>query len=218
MKFNNTPSNALAYFFLGPEQGVAGKYTKCLRSLVTQLDNASRRPSGADLTLHSCCPFSDEAAYQSILLEHLHRLILKRRTFIILDGIDEAQDKEKVMELLSSFANKQLGNLHLLISSRPGTKIIKALDPIVVSTMGIEGWALNEDISVYIEHYFHISSTTRTWQESSKCQIRDWLVSEAAGRYVGYYFHVNLYFLGQYVEPDLTGLLSVLYFWNVFLN
>ena len=195
MKFNDTSSDPLAYFFFGPQQGVAANYTKCLRSLVTQLDNSDRRPRVADLTLHSCCPFSDHAAYQSMLLESLQDLLLKRRTFIILDGIDEAQDKEKVMELLSIFANTERGHLHLLISSRPGNKMIKALDPMLVASMDVGGSALNKDISVYIEHYFHISSTTKTWQESSKCRTRDWLVSEAAGRYAGYYFRIDLYLL-----------------------
>lgn len=64
----------------------------------------------------------------------------------------------------------------------------------LVATIDIEGLALNEDISVYIEHYFHISSTTKTWQESSKYRTRDWLISEAAGRYAGYYFHLNYTF------------------------
>ena len=189
MRSNNTPSDALAYFFFGSNQGVAGNCIRCIRSLVAQLYNASRRLPIVVQTLSS----RSHAHDQSILLKDLQLLILsQRRTFIILDGIDEAQDKGKVMEMLSILANKQLKNLRLLISSRPETKNIKTLNPMMITTLGMEGRTLNKDISIYIEHYFHISATTKMWDESVKREIRDWLVSKADGRYVRYYFHVHL--------------------------
>ena len=140
---------------------------RCLRSLVAQLFNASEKLPIPVQTLSSRYLFSGHAVDQSVLLKVLQSLILsQRRTFIILDGVDEAQDKEKVMELLSILANKELENLHLLISSRPETETTKVLDPMMIATLGIEGQTLNEDISIYIEHYFHISSPTRVWDES----------------------------------------------------
>ena len=145
---------------------------ECLRSLLEQLHNGyGRFPTVQTLRSH--------AANQSALLKDLRSLILsQRRTFIILDGIDEAQDQDKVMELLSTLANEELENLHLLISSRPESKNIQRLDPMMITTLSIEAQAFNEDISIYIEHYFHISATTKIWDDSVKRETRDWLVNK----------------------------------------
>ena len=149
----------------------------CLRSLVAQLQYATR---------NSRCPCRDHTAERSVLLKELHLLILSQpRTFIILDGIDEAQDKEEVLELLSILANEELENLHLFISSRPKTRNTETLDPMMVATLSIEGQVINEDIAIYVEHYFYINSTTKTCDTSVKREIKDWLVHEAEGRYVG---------------------------------
>ena len=162
----------------------------CLHSLVEQLNKVDWSFPTIDHTLRN------HALDQLGLLRDLRLLILRRpRTFIILDGIDEAKDKEKVMELLSIFANKELENLHLLISSRPESRNIKTLDPMVIATLGVEGRTRNEDISIYIEHYFQVSATTEMWDKSAKREIRDWLVDKADGRYVAYFFYAHPYLI-----------------------
>lgn len=144
-------------------------------------------------TSSSRWPFSGHAAEGSALLKDLQSLVSSQhRTFIILDGIDEAQDQEGVSELLSILANKGLKNLHLFISSRPETINTLTLDPMTIATLGIEGRVINEDIAIYIEHYFHISSTTKTWVTSLKRETKARLVNEADGRYVAYDLQVQL--------------------------
>ena len=99
------------------------------------------------------------AAGRSVLLKDLKSLLSsQRRTFIILDGIDEAQDQEEILELLSILANKGLKNLHIFISSRPETISALTLDPMMIATLGIDGRTLNEDISFYVERYFQLSA------------------------------------------------------------
>ena len=193
MRYIITPLDALAYFVFRPRQGIAEDCITCLRSLVAQLKYASSRYPMAIRTSSSRWPFSGHAAEGSALLKDLQSLVSsQRRTFIILDGIDEAQDQEGVSELLSILANKGLKNLHLFISSRPETINTLTLDPMTIATLGIEGRVINEDIAIYIEHYFHISSTTKTWVTSLKCETKARLVNEADGRYVAYDLQVQL--------------------------
>ena len=167
MRSNSTPSDALAYFIFRPRQGLAEDCMTCLRSLVAQLEYASSRHPIA----------SSHAAEGAVLRQDLQSLISsQRRTFMIVDSINEAQDQEEVLELLSILAVKEVKNLHLFISSRPKTMNTEMSDPIMIATLGIEGRVINENIATNVEHYFQLSATMIMWEESVKREMRDWLV------------------------------------------
>ena len=119
------------------------------------------------------------------LLEVLLSLSARqRRTFIIVDALDEAADKAHVLEILSLIAERKLENLHVLVSSRLELEIKKVVDPIATASVHMAGPDLYRDITLYVQQYLEDHPRTRKLSGLLKRQIEDWLVRESDGRYL----------------------------------
>lgn len=105
----------------------------------------------------------------------------RRRTFIIIDAIEEASNSEEVVELLLSLAEKRLDSLHLLLSSRLEVNIRPALTSIVHVAVGIGAQHSEEDIPLCVQEYLENSPRWRRLDEADKRNIEGWLLDEAHG-------------------------------------
>ena len=122
------------------------------------------------------------SADKGLLLEALELLVTRhRRTYIIIDAIEEASDSKELVELLFSLAKRRHHGLHLLLSSRPELDIQNVLDPLSTSTIGIGVRYPDEEISLFIQEYFEYSPKWRRLHDADKRNIEGWLLEEAHG-------------------------------------
>ncbi len=115
----------------------------------------------------------------------------QRKTFIIVDAIEEASDSKEVVELLFSLAEKRLYSLHLLLSSRTELNIQEALSPLEIVTVDIGVQHLDEDISLCVQEYLENSPRWKRLDDADKRNIEGWLVHEAHGRWVDRSCHIK---------------------------
>jgi len=119
------------------------------------------------------------------LLDVLTEVVKKfRRVYIIVDALDESQDRRFLLNLLIKFASdKAFEKISLMVFSREERGIHHAFDGICTS-MSLSNPLVDEDIRVYIESQLQTDCKLSRWPDSLKTDIRDALVKGANGMYV----------------------------------
>ena len=185
VKYDCEASDSVAYFYFSFRNGIPADSSACLRSLILQLsDNKAEFPVAVQ-NLYDHSVDKEEPLNTYDLLEVLLSLSERqRRTFIVLDALDEAADKAHVLEILSLVAERKLETLHVLVSSRLELEIKRAIDPIATDSVHMAGPDLYRDITLYVQQYLEDHPRTRKLSGPLKRQIEDWLVHESDGRYL----------------------------------
>ena len=120
------------------------------------------------------------------LAEVLISLIRRREqeTFIIIDALDEASERQDTLSMLQIIIGKKLDNLHLMVFSRLKLEIRQCLEPFVTNSISIWGEGLDGDISLYIQRRIQEDPIMRRWEEPLKREVDISLVRGANGTYV----------------------------------
>ncbi|KAE9369004.1 hypothetical protein N431DRAFT_415792, partial [Stipitochalara longipes BDJ] len=118
------------------------------------------------------------------LLQVLVEVVSKfRRVYIIIDALDESQDRRSILDLLIKFVtDKDFEKISLLVSSREERNIHHAFNGLCTS-MSLSNPQVDEDIRVYIENHLQIDRKLSRWTDSLKNDIRDALVKGAKGMF-----------------------------------
>ena len=108
----------------------------------------------------------------------------EQETFIIIDALDEAPERQDTLSMLEIIIGKKLDNLHLMIFSRLELKIRQCFEPLITNSISIRGEGLDGDISLYIQRRIQEDPIMRRWEEPLKRKVDTSLVRGANGRYV----------------------------------
>jgi Cdc6-like AAA superfamily ATPase len=122
-----------------------------------------------------------EPGYED-LLEVLSSLVTKfRRVYIVLDALDESQDRKFLLDLLIKIASDDaFEKVRLLAMSRKELDIQKAFEG-KCSSISLSNSLVDEDIRVYIESQLQTDRKLSRWPDSLKRDIRNALVKGAKG-------------------------------------
>ena len=120
------------------------------------------------------------------LAEVLISLIRRREqeTFIIIDALDEAPERQDTLSMLEIIVGKKLDNLHLMVFSRLELEIRQCFEPLVTNSISIRGEGLDGDISLYIQRRIQEDPIMRRWEDPLKREVDASLVRGANGRHV----------------------------------
>jgi len=116
---------------------IAGKNPDCLPmldSLWAQCDDGTRGPSLREL-------------YRT-----LRQMIESQPTYIVLDALDECQDKDRLLTILEKISEWKCNNLHTLFTSRKEQDIEDSLEDLVENIIPIDRGKVDRDIGHYIRH------------------------------------------------------------------
>jgi hypothetical protein len=119
------------------------------------------------------------------LLELLFTMVGRfRRVYIVIDALDESQDRKFLLDLLIKIARDDaFEKVRLLAMSRKELDIQQAFEGICTS-ISLSNPLVDEDIRVYIENQLQTDRKLSRWPESLKRDIRDGLIKGAKGMYV----------------------------------
>jgi hypothetical protein len=109
--------------------------------------------------------------------------------YIIIDSLDECTDRYKVLEWIKKIDSRNMGNLYMVVASRPEQDISNVFGGLVnLHSVDMTEEAANHDIATYLEQ--HISE--EDWDEGTREEIKQALMNGAQGMYV--FFH-NFYLM-----------------------
>ena len=103
---------------------------------------------------------------------------IQRRTYIIVDAIDEGAGREEILETLTIMAVKKSNNLHILISSQLQKYIEERLQTVDIGRVSIGDSSL-DSIRLHIVRSIHDDSKIQTWDDSLRCDVENRLVDGA---------------------------------------
>ena len=97
---------------------------------------------------------------------------MQRRTFIIVDAMEEGSGREDILETLFIIAEKKLDNLHFLVSSEPKMDIEDRPKTIETSRVCTGDLSL-DTIRLHIERSIDDDLKIQTWDDSLKRAVED---------------------------------------------
>lgn len=103
-----------------------------LRSLNTQLSRCSiKRPAALEKSFSNSQNPKQQPFSVALLLALWQSIKEDAAAYIVLDALDECNDRVELLEALETIANWQLENLHVLVTSRRERDIELSLEPFV---------------------------------------------------------------------------------------
>ena len=136
--------------------------------------------------LYSSCSNGGRQPPGDILLETLHQFMASLGDiYIILDTLNECEDRHKLFVNLEQIVSWGDVNLHALVTSRREIDIDKALKPFSSSQnrISIQSTLINTDIRTYIHDRLQVDGKLKRWQKDLNMQreIEETLMEKADG-------------------------------------
>ncbi|KAI7191295.1 hypothetical protein KC363_g3950 [Hortaea werneckii] len=175
------PARSLAFFFFDFNDVAKQDANNMVKSLLSQfLQECTRIPDSAQR-------LSTAASEQQLL--HALRDVMETlpMPFVVLDALDECNDRDRLFEILEgvhSWGNK---SLHMLVTSRKEVEIEDTLEDLVLSANRtcLESHLVDEDIRTYVHERLTEDKSFRRWQRDPEIQeeIEQTLGKQACGMF-----------------------------------
>jgi hypothetical protein len=166
-----------------------------LRSLLRQLlQRLFTAPKGVDALFSSCGNGQRQPSLHALLEVILQVMQQFTHVYIVLDALDECTQREELMDMLETVAGWQLGNVHLLMTSRKEGDIESSLKTYVQEedTICLQRDVVDKDIQLYVRQRLSDDKTLTKWNKDAavRQEIETALMRGACGMYV--YLHSHL--------------------------
>ncbi|KAF7970452.1 hypothetical protein HWV62_23897 [Athelia sp. TMB] len=181
-----------AYFFFDgtSAQSKLAKHESLVRSIIMQLsDQVDGIPPALVNLYHGEHNGRSQPLLASLENTLLQILQLFRAAYIVIDALDECDDRPKLLRWINSVTSQSSGLLHLMVTSRPEPDIKDRLRPHRnLREVDVADRRGSDDICRYIDASL---SEVKAWTESQKELVRIALVNGAHGvfRWVALMIH-----------------------------
>jgi hypothetical protein len=172
-------SISYAYFFFDgrDSQKDLQLHDKLIRSLIGQL---SLQCDGIPTVLVDLYGHGQQPSIRS-LQDTLHQLISGlQTTYIIIDSLDECVQREKLLLWIDQIISCKMGNLHMVVASRPEREINDVLQSLDPNCVDLATESANHDITIYLEQQL---SEVKKWDDETRSIIKSTLTMRAGGMY-----------------------------------
>ena len=174
---------AIAYFYFDFNDAEKQRHDKFTRSLIQQL---ARQSTNALVCLQSLFSQSQDGQQptQDALELTLKQMLGKfEEKFIIVDALDECQEREELLLLLKNLCSWGIEKVHVLSTSRRERDIEETLASLVTSEICLQSDLVNVDIRTYLSEQLKKDSKLRRWSPNVQREIEDTLMNGAHGMY-----------------------------------
>ena len=160
-------SHTLAFFYFESNVTFRQHTTSFIRSLLSQL---SRQNEAGVLKLKDLYFACDQGRSQptddTLLLTLRSMFQISTATYILLDALDESQNRSRLLDIIQRVHDWEIDNVDLLVTSRCEADIKKILEPLACSDQIIElkPSVMNDDINKYIEHSMSTDRSLSRWR------------------------------------------------------
>ena len=177
-------NSAVLYFYFDFNDAEKQRHEKMIRSVICQLSKHCADSVLQDL--YSSCSDGSRQPTEETLLNTIHHMIASLGdTYIILDALDECEDRDELLTDLEEIMSWEDANLHVLATSRREQDIDARLTSLSneQKRINIQSSVVNADIRTYIHDRLQIDRKLKRWQKDPKVQqeIENTLMKKANG-------------------------------------
>ncbi|KAL9095058.1 MAG: hypothetical protein Q9165_002660 [Trypethelium subeluteriae] len=184
----NDPGKVAAYFYFDFADLQKQKSELMVKSLVTQLlHQCIHMPSTLDTLFNSCGKGLSQPSAEALLnvLQQICDGI--PATYIILDALDECNDRDELMTTIEKILGWRLDGLHLLATSRRERDIEASLECLIdkCNIVPLESEIVNADIRRYVRHRLSTDTKLKKWRKDPeiRTEIEAALMNGAHGMF-----------------------------------
>ncbi|KAF8169539.1 hypothetical protein BJ912DRAFT_1067147 [Pholiota molesta] len=173
-------SVSYAYFFFDgrDSQKDLQLHDKLIRSLICQL---SLQCDGIPTVLADLYGLGYQQPSTRSLQDTLHHIIDGlQMTYIIIDSLDECIEQKKLPLWIDQIVSRKMGNLHMVVASRPEREISDVLQPLDPNCVDLGTETANHDITIYLEQQL---LKVKKWDDETRDIIRSTLTTRAEGMF-----------------------------------
>lgn len=173
------PSLSVAYFYFDFNDGEKQCPENLIRSLLTQFSAQCTRTPDVLADLYSRHQNGQRQPATGFLMTTLSHIIAEfRDAYIILDALDECMERQGLLELIEEILDWNLGNLHILATSRRERDIDDFLASRVVGQVDLTQALVDADIQSYVRNRLR---TWKKWPAKVQTEIEETLMEGAHG-------------------------------------
>ena len=133
-------------------------------------------------SLFSSCMNGECQPSTDALLETLRQIVQAfDERFIILDALDECQERQELLEDIEKIVDWKLEKLHILATSRREKYIEETLEPLITRQICIQSALVNADIHLHLRERLQNDPKLRKWPEKVHMEIEATLMDGAHG-------------------------------------
>ena len=176
------PTLAVGFFYFDFNDSKKTEPENLIKSLIIQLSLQSRTsPTYLDTLYQNCNDGQQRPSSDSLMLTFREMVGDFREVFIIVDALDECEEREKLMEMVTTIVGWKLEHLHLLLTSRREKEIMDAFDPLVTCQISIQDEIVNADIQIHIRNKLQTDNKLSKWSTELQSEIESTLMDGAHG-------------------------------------
>lgn len=105
------------------------------------------------------------------------------RVFLVIDALDECEDRKVLLESLEYLRSWNQGNIHTLVTSRRETDIEASVAFIATEDISLEESVVQGDILCFVQHQLLHDAKLSRWPESVREEIQSALLAGAQGMF-----------------------------------
>ncbi|KAL8967981.1 MAG: hypothetical protein Q9183_002675 [Haloplaca sp. 2 TL-2023] len=161
------------YFFFDRNDNMKQQLPSMIRSLVQQMCTQLGGSPNEVRALYSACGDGKRQPERERLLVVLHQLLARSAgAYLVIDALDECQDRHDLLKVIQEVASWADVQLHLLFSSRRETEIEDSMKSLQreVYKEHIDSDAIDADIQRYVQHRLQSDPALKRWQGDHETQ------------------------------------------------
>ncbi|KAL6714577.1 hypothetical protein ACLMJK_008002 [Lecanora helva] len=174
----------MSYFYFDFQINEKQQVRSFLKSIVAQLfDHNENTLRSAEQLYNTCSRGRTTPSIQS--LKGVIRDILDRlpSVHIIIDALDECQDRESLLECFEDFCSWRQDNVHILATSRQEADIEDCFNMIASEKLSLEDGVVDEDIRRYVQYQLRHDKKLSRWSADVQLEIENALSEGAQGMF-----------------------------------
>lgn len=179
-------SVSLAYFYFDFRDSEKERCSGLISSLIDQLaSRCSDMPTALE-RLYAIHRNGMERPNLRNLVAALEEMIMNItcRVYIVIDALDECSERKNLMTLIEQMTKWNLGNLHMLFTSRKEEDLNRVLLPLSVEVNLESSLHVHGDIAFHVRTVLQNDPDFSKWQPPQKLAIETRLTEGAHGVYV----------------------------------
>ena len=183
-QYSEKSNSAVLFFYFDFNATEKQRHEKMIRSLICQLSKYCANSVLQNLYLSYSS--GGQQPTGEVLLNTLHHMMTSLEdTYILLDALDECDDRYELLTIIEQIVSWEDVTLHVLVTSRREIDIDEALRPLssLQNCISIQGTLVEADIRIYVHDRLQIDRKLRRWQKIPDMQreIEDSLMKKANG-------------------------------------
>lgn len=181
---------ALAFFYFDFADKEKQRQESMIRSFIVQISEKCLNRPQALTSLYASCVDGERHPTLNDFLLVLQKLVEGfEQTYIILDGLDECENRKEQLAVLTDIKRMtgwKLAKTHILLTSRYEHDIdafMISMDPLIgdQNKISFQNTFIEQDIHAYVHHILQTDPKLSTWPEEMRLKIVQSLMKNSHG-------------------------------------